>query len=46
MKQILMMLSGESTVDFYELASDPTLIQMIRTSSSYEELLDYVNESW
>lgn len=46
MNHILMMLSGESFIDFYELASDPILIQRIRTGESYESLLDYLNEAY
>lgn len=42
----LNMLSGESCVMIQELASDKELLAMIKAGSSYEDLLQYINENY
>ena len=42
----LLMLSGESTVDFYLLAEDEGLIKLFTNKATYEEMLEYINENY
>jgi hypothetical protein len=46
LKQTLLMLSGESSIDPNLLAEDEALIEMILTGTDYAELLDYVNDNY
>ena len=42
----LLMLSGESSVDFYLLAEDEELIKLFANKATYQEMLDYINENY
>lgn len=42
----LNMLSGESGVMIQELATNEELLAMIKTGSSYEDLLQWINENY
>lgn len=42
----LLMLSGESGIMVQELASNEELLAMIKTGSSYEDLLNWLNENY
>jgi hypothetical protein len=46
MNHMLNMLSGESTVDFYLLAEDDTLLAMISEGQTYYTCLNYINENY
>jgi hypothetical protein len=42
----LLMLSGESSVDFYLLAEDEELIKLFANKATYQEMLDHINENY
>lgn len=42
----LNMLSSESSVMIQELAGNEELLAMIKSGSSYEDLLQYINENY
>jgi hypothetical protein len=46
MNHMLNMLSGSSTVDFYLLAEDDTLLAMITEGQTFDTCLDYINENY
>jgi hypothetical protein len=42
----LLMLSGESSVDFYLLADDTELINLYANKATYAQMLEYINENY
>jgi hypothetical protein len=46
MNHMLNMLSGGSSVDFYLLAEDNTLLAMITEGQTYDTCLNYINENY
>lgn len=46
MNHMLNMLSGGSSVDFYLLAEDNTLLTMITEGQTYDTCLNYINENY
>lgn len=42
----LLLLSGESTIDFYLLTEDEGLKQLIKSGESQEKCLEYLNENY
>ena len=45
-RHTLSMLQGDSTVSAYLLEEDEELMELIKANVAYDELLEYVNETY